>query len=243
MSPGLCCGKAAEAEFLTVHELPPMADKHIKSSKRILDPFARLAEVLCGRIMVVTFTNSLSAAQAGPGDIRKMLLAALGCNLAWGIIDAALYLLGSLADRGRQLRMLRAVRETADPENAARLIGDALPSVVAAVLQPAELAAVHQRLKQLLEPPRHASFRKRDWLGAGAVFLLVFTATFPVAVPFMFMRSAVAALRLSNLLAIGMLFLIGYLFGRRAGRNQWLMGILMVAVGAILMGTAMVLGG
>ena len=220
-----------------------MADKHIKSSKRILDPFARAAEVLCGLIMVVTFTNSLSVAQSGPGDVRKMLLGAIGCNLAWGIIDGALYLLGCLADRGRQLRMVRAVRETTDPQNAVRLIAAALPSVVTAVLQPAEFEAVHQRLKQLMAPPRHARFRKEDWLGAGGVFLLVFTATFPVAVPFIFMRSAVAALRVSNAVAIGMLFLIGHLFGRRAGRNPWWMGIIMVAVGGVLMGIAMALGG
>jgi VIT1/CCC1 family predicted Fe2+/Mn2+ transporter len=204
-----------------------MADKHIQSSKRILDPFARAAEVLCGLIMVVTFTNSLSVARAGRGDVDKMLLAALGCNLA----------------RGRQLRMVHAVRETTDPENAARLIANALPSVVAAVLQPAELAAVHQRLKQLMAPPRHASLRKRDWLGAGAVFLLVFTATFPPVVPFIFMHNAVAALRVSNVVAMGGLFLVGYLFGRRAGRNPWWMGIIMLTVGGILMGIAMALGG
>ena len=220
-----------------------MSDKHIQSSRRILDPFARLAEVVCGLIMVVTFTNSLSVAQASPGDTRKMLLAALGCNLAWGIIDAALYLLGNLADRGRQLIMVRRVRETTDPENAARLIANALPAVIAAVRQPADLAAVHQRLNQRMDPPRHASFRKGDWLGAGAVFLIVVAATFPVALPFIFMRSAGAALRVSNVVAIGMLFLSGYLFGRRTSRNPWLMGLLMMAVGAILMGTAVVLGG
>jgi len=221
----------------------PMADKHIKSSRRILDPFARAAEVLCGLIMVVTFTNSLSVARAGPGEVDKMLLAALGCNLAWGIIDAALYLLGSLADKGRQLRMVHAVRETTDPENAARLIANALPSTVAAVLQPAELAAVHQRLKQLMAPPKHAHFSKRDWLGAGGVFLLVFAATFPPVVPFIFMHNAAAALRVSNIVAIGGLFLVGYLFGRRAGRNPWWMGFIMLTVGGILMGIAMALGG
>ena len=29
-----------------------------------------------------------------------MILAALGCNLAWGIIDAGLYLMGCLGERG-----------------------------------------------------------------------------------------------------------------------------------------------
>ena len=38
--------------------------------------------------MVLTFTGSLSVAEAGRDDVRTMLIGALGCNLAWGIIDA-----------------------------------------------------------------------------------------------------------------------------------------------------------
>ena len=60
----------------------------------------------------------------------------------------------------------RAVRKATDPQKAQRLIADALPPVVASVLQPAELEAMHQRLKQLPEPPERARLRKDDWLGA-----------------------------------------------------------------------------
>ena len=71
------------------------------SSKRVLDPIDRVSEVLFGLIMVLTFTGSLSVAEAGREDVRAMLIGALGCNLAWGIIDAVFYLMGCLADRGR----------------------------------------------------------------------------------------------------------------------------------------------
>jgi hypothetical protein len=53
--------------------------------------------------MVLTFTGSLSVAEAGRDDVRTMLIGALGCNLAWGIIDGVLYLMGCLADKGRNL--------------------------------------------------------------------------------------------------------------------------------------------
>ena len=72
----------------------------IKSTKRVLDPIDRVSEVLFGLIMVLTFTGSLSVAEAGRDDVRAMLIGALGCNLAWGIIDAVLYLMGSLAEKG-----------------------------------------------------------------------------------------------------------------------------------------------
>jgi hypothetical protein len=57
-------------------------------SSRVLEPGERISEVLFGLIMVLTFTGSLSVAEAGREDIRTMLVGALGCNLAWGIIDA-----------------------------------------------------------------------------------------------------------------------------------------------------------
>ena len=213
------------------------------SSRRVLEPIDRVSEVLFGLIMVLTFTGSLSVAEAGRDDVRTMLIGALGCNLAWGIIDGVLYLMGCLAEKGRGLLTFRAVRKTTDPKEAQRRIADALPSVVASVLEPVELESLYQRLKQLPEPPNHARLRKDDWLGAIGVFLLVFLSTFPVVLPFIFMRHAGPALRVSNGIAIVMLFLTGYAFGRMTGRHPWLVGISMVILGLILVGMTMALGG
>jgi hypothetical protein len=59
-----------------------MAEKSNPPRKRLLDPSERLSEILFGLIMVITFTCSFNVAQAGHGGVRKMLAAALGCNLA-----------------------------------------------------------------------------------------------------------------------------------------------------------------
>src|SRR5436190_18381399 len=142
--------------------------------KRVLEPIDRVSEVLFGLIMVLTFTGSLSVAEAGREDVRTMLIGALGCNLAWGIIDALLYLMGILAEKGRARTTFHAVYNTADPERARRLIADAMPPLLASVVEPAEFDAMHRRLKQLPEPPRRLTLERRDWLGALGVFLLVF---------------------------------------------------------------------
>jgi len=220
-----------------------MPDDPIKSTKHVLEPSDRIAEVLFGLIMVLTFTGSLSVAEADRNEVRTMLIGALGCNLAWGIIDAVLYLMGSLSEKGTGLLTFRAVRTATDPSHAHRLIADALPSVVASVLEPAELETMRQRLKQLPEPPRRARLHKEDWLGALGVFVLVFVSTFPVAIPFIFMHDAVPALRVSNAIAIALLFMLGYAFGRGATHNPWVMGISMVALGTVLVGMTMALGG
>src|SRR6185369_14007076 len=133
--------------------------------KRVLEPIDRVSEILFGLIMVLTFTGSLSVAEAGREDVRTMLVGALGCNLAWGIIDALFYVMSRVAERGRSLGTHRAVRDAASPDQAQRLIADSLPQFVAAVLEPAELAAIHQRLKKLPEPAHHARWSRDDARG------------------------------------------------------------------------------
>ena len=85
-----------------------MPDDPVKSSRLVLDPNERIAEVLFGLIMVLTFTGSLSVAEADRAEVRTMLIGALGCNLAWGVIDAVLYLMGSLSEKGTGLLAFRA---------------------------------------------------------------------------------------------------------------------------------------
>ena len=221
----------------------PMAEETTKSSKRVLEPTERISEVLFGLIMVLTFTGSLSVAESDRAEVRTMLIGALGCNIAWGIIDGVLYLMGCLAEKGRSLMIFRAVRKATDPQQAQHLIAATLPSVVASVLQPAELETMHQRLKQLPESPARAHLDKGDWLGAVGVFLLVFLSTFPVVIPFIFMHNAGLALRLSNGIAILMLFLAGYAYGKCVERQPWLIGICMVVLGGALVGITIALGG
>jgi hypothetical protein len=213
------------------------------TSKRVLDPHERISEVLFGLIMVLTFTGTISVAEAGREDIRAVLIGALGCNVAWGIIDGVLYLLGCLYERGRNLTTLRAVRKSSDSFAAHRLIGNALPPLISSLLQPAEFESIRQRLVQLPDPPERVRLNARDFLGALGVFLLVFLSTFPVAVPFIVMHQTMPAMRVSNLIAIVMLFLAGAAYGRCIGRSPWSIGLVMVALGAVLVGLTIALGG
>jgi hypothetical protein len=106
---------------------------------RYLDPATALAEILFGLIMTLTFTLSagLLIEDEGRAGARELLIAVIGCNIAWGIIDGVLYLMAALAEQGRGLMTLKAVRRVTQPEKAHRLIADALPKLVASILQPA----------------------------------------------------------------------------------------------------------
>jgi VIT1/CCC1 family predicted Fe2+/Mn2+ transporter len=214
-----------------------------KTFNRVLAPQERIAEVLFGLIMVVTFTGSLSAAEANRESIRTMLTGAVGCCVAWGLIDAVLYLLSSLAEKRQNRMTLREVRRTLDLKKAQHLIRGALPSLIASLLQPAELETIRQRLLQLPEPPGRVHLTARDWFGALGVFLLVTLSTFPVVLPFIFMRDPVRATRTSHSIAMLMLFISGAAYGRCIDRSPWLIGIAMVLIGGVLIGLTLALGG
>jgi len=219
------------------------ASPFLDHSRRVLSPLERFGETVFGLIMVLTFTGSLHVAQAGRDDVRTMLIGALGCNLAWGLVDAVMYVLGSLFERGRGRAILLAVRSKSETADAARaLVSDSVPSVVASVLRPSELDFVRERLAQVPEPPR-PRLTGEDFLGALGVFLLVFLSTFPVALPFLLMSDAHLALRISNAIGVVLLFLCGWAMGRYSGLNAFLCGLAMAGIGAALVATTMALGG
>jgi hypothetical protein len=76
------------------------------------------------------------------------------------------------------------------------------------------------KLAQIPESTVWPRLAKEDWLGALGVFLVVFLSLFPVVVRFIFVSNARLALRISNGVALALLFLGGYSFGRPAVEGE-----------------------
>jgi VIT family len=220
-----------------------MSESPTRSTRRLLEPMERISEVLFGLIMVLTYTCSFSVAGAGREEVRTMLVGALGCNLAWGLIDAVFYLMSNFSMFGQRILKLRALRQAASPAEAHQIIADALPPLLVSVLSSADLEHMRVELNRLPNLPSRPRLQKDDWLGSAGVFLIVVVATFPVVVPFAVISDARLALRVSNGIAIGMLFLTGYAFGRQAGLRPWGMGLGMVLLGVVMVAVTISLGG
>jgi hypothetical protein len=211
--------------------------------KRLLDPVERTSEVLFGLIMALTFTCSFSTAEAGHESVKAMLIGAIGCNIAWGLIDGIMFLMANLTERGRSIAALKAVRGAQSKEKACAIIAATIPPMVADALPPDALATAHEKLKNLTDVPEAPRLQANDFLASLGVFLLVFLATFPVAIPFMVMRDAGTAVRVSNGIALVMLFLAGYAFGKYAQHRPVRMGVVMMLVGSFLVALTIALGG
>jgi VIT1/CCC1 family predicted Fe2+/Mn2+ transporter len=212
-------------------------------SSRVLDPIDRISEVLFGLFMVLTFTGTLSVIDSGREEVRSMLTAAIGCNIAWGFVDGVMYVLRNLVVRGRSARLMRAVRRTAQPEKAHRLISSEVGGLSGA-LGPAELERMRQWVvAQPVPDTQGVRVTRLDLRGALAVFLLVFLSTFPVVLPFIFIADPGTAKRVSAAVAIAMLFLCGYSWGRYAGLKPWRTGLVMVLLGLVVEAIVIALGG
>jgi len=209
---------------------------------RVLDPIDRISEVMFGLFMVLTFTGTLSVVDSGREEVRSMLVAAIGCNIAWGFVDGVMYVLRNLVARGRNARLLRAVRGTARPEQAHHLIGDEIGGLSRAFAT-ADLERVRQWIVAQPAQAQGVGVTRLDLRGAVAVFLLVFASTFPVVLPFVFIADPGVAKRVSAAVAIAMLFLCGYAWGRYAGLKPWRSGLVMVLLGLAVEAVVIALGG
>jgi VIT family len=200
----------------------------------VLNPLERVSEVACGLIMVLSFTGALSLAQAAEADVRRMFIAAILCNLTWGVIDATFYLIGCLAENSRSVTLLFKVQQCTDSTRVQKIISRVLPSQVAEAFLPADFERIHAHLKELPLAARRLRLTGRNLRGALGVFLLVVLSTFPVVVPFMFIHNARLALHISNFIAIALLFGCGYILARYVGLRAIRTGLAFVAIGAAL---------
>ena len=223
-----------------------MAEKRQGFFATHLDPGGIFGEILFGLIMVLTFTLGAGiAVEEGPGAVRAMLIAALGCNVAWGIIDGAMYVMGVLLDRGRRNRMLLALKNIADEDSALAAIGGELDAPLAALTSREERRALYRGIWAISAraQPEKPRIERDDLLGGLASGLLVVLTALPAAVPFMFKDDALRALRVSNGILLGLLFFCGFFWARFTGVNRWLAGAAMTLIGLLLVAVAILLGG
>lgn len=210
-----------------------------------LEPAESLGEIIFGLIMVLSFT--LGARLFAPeGSAHELLLAAIGCNLAWGVIDGVLYVMNAMFERGRRARIVDALKKTSTDAGALDVIRRVMEPPLASVTTDEGRGRLYRDILDYVRrtPMESAHIHRDDLLGAVAVFLLVFGTAIPAALPFLFVRGDPwIALRVSNLLLIGCLFFTGYFWARHTNVPPVRAGLGITLVGVTLVTVAIALGG
>lgn len=217
--------------------------EEVETREPILDTVDRVSEGCFGLFMALTFVGAVSAVTAGEDAGRKMLYTALGCNLAWGLADAVMFLVRTLANRGRRLTLALAVTNEADAATAVRLLRNALPKSMKSLIADTELERIRARIAATATLPHRPRLLLEDYIGAAGVFVIVVLSTFPVALPFVLFKDTSTALIVSRVLTLAMLFCAGIALGRHAGFGGWKAGLAMMALGVALTMAIIALGG
>jgi VIT1/CCC1 family predicted Fe2+/Mn2+ transporter len=210
---------------------------------KALDPIERVSEIIFGLLMAQAITGSLSVASAGTQEVRTMMAAALGCNIAWGLVDGIMYLVGTLTERTRAAQLILRLRAMPEASEAHALIAGELPERLGAVAHAPMLESLRERLLAMSASALNPKLRRADYGGALGVFILVVLSTFPVVIPFMIVGELKLAMRLSNLVALITLFAAGWALARYSGGHPWKSGLSMAAIGAALSAAIIALGG
>lgn len=209
----------------------------------VLSPVDRVSEMLFGLFMALTFVGAISVAESGRAEVRSMIAAALGCNLAWGLVDAVMYLVRTVTDRGRWITLLRTVRAAPDAAAGRRAIAESLSRSMAGLVAEAEIEAIRARIVALPSVAQRPTLQRDDLRAALAIFLLVVASTFPVALPFMLFADLGTAKTVSRTVALAMLFAGGLALGRYAGYGSLKTGLAMAGLGTALVAAVIALGG
>ena len=214
---------------------------------RYIDPATSLGEILFGLIMTLTFTlgAGIIIEDEGREGARELLIAIIGCNIAWGLIDGALYIAGELFGRGRLRRLGQAIRLAPTPDEATSLVAGELDELLAAVTSDADRRSLYRRIADSIRtrPVAPNAITKADLLGGFYSFWLVFLASLPAAIPFLVLDNARLALRISNAILLALLFITGYLWARYTLSKPWLVGLIFLFGGIVLVVAAIALGG
>lgn len=207
-----------------------------------LDPIDRLSEIMFGLLMALTFTGTISVSLGEGATVRDILLAAIGCNVAWGIVDAVVYLMTTTTERARGRARLAAIRR-APEEQALAMVRDLLPDDGGKSLTDDEAQILLGWLRRQPAGDHRRHLNRYDLVAAGFIFLLVTGATWPPILPFLLTDQVTLAMRLSNAIAVGMLFVIGLLLDRERGHDSKVMRAIIPVAGVILVLVTIALGG
>jgi hypothetical protein len=219
----------------------PLAPSRVAVSAA-LSPLERGCEIVFGILMAVSVTAAAEIRSGGLASVRELFIAALGCNVAWGLIDGVIYLLQQQFSRFRNRRTLLELRHTDSEDTFRKRVMEELPPLVG----PALTNDTYARLRQVVQS--HSAEPAPFWSGgellaALTICALVTASTFPMVLPFILLDDARLALRVSHGVAVAMLFLLGWWIGRWAGASAIRSGLLLATVGSVMAVACVALGG
>ncbi len=218
-----------------------------------LYPQERLVEILYGLVIALTITSAVRVITgAGTLDIELMVTTSLGAGVAWGIIDAILYILVIVFQKHRYTRIASKISSAKDESEALATIQEDLEDSLVGTLDAEDQKSVYRLVlhaqrrsngASYTRQPKFIGIAREDIFGAFQVFFAMLLSTLVVVVPLWLIEPPHTAVVMSNIIAFLVLFIVGYTWAKHTNIRKTLFGITLVTLGAAIVGISVVLGG
>lgn len=205
------------------------------------------AEVIYGVIIAMTFTSILRGYPAVfEFVLQKTIFAALFCCMAWGIADGLFYLWERNYIIRQENRIIQFSKSVQEKESALPLIEEQLDDTILRNIPRENRLQLYEKLTQFLsgvDNRKKLSSYEAITIVAGT-FLLSAGAGVFIVTPFFVIDNVEQALKISNLVGILLLFLVGYF--RALDQNFFskvIYGFGSSLIGIVIAGITILLGG
>jgi hypothetical protein len=213
-----------------------------------LTPSERLSQALYGLILVLTVISAIGiTVSRNQQSTSTLLTAALGTSVAWGMVDAVIYVLTGVHERSHHLRVASLTKRK-PKEDAVRQIEEELDDTLIGILNKDEKGRIAEQVYLAL--PHASQVRQRvtkdDVLGGIASFLVTIIIVLPPMIPFVLNLPLEFAIRLFNVIAVVMLFVVGFVSCQCADLGGWRRlrwAITITILGVIIVFVTILLGG
>ncbi|MBK9181780.1 MAG: hypothetical protein IPM83_01410 [Ignavibacteria bacterium] len=212
--------------------------------RKYVPPSDRFAEILCGLIMLLTFTLAGGVMEASPDEL---VLGAVSCALAWGVIDGAIFMLNSLFQRGRQEKLVAEIRSL-DRATAIARLREGFDHKYSEVISPEMREEIYHDIVDVAREtePHRPWFTREEVYGGLGLLAIEAICSIPAILPLIILEDDLRALRFSNALLLATMAVIGYYW---AGWSGWQGAMRLViagfvlALGLVMVGVAILMGG
>lgn len=211
-----------------------------------ITPAGRLQEIIYALIMVITVSSTVSRAVPDTEEgIQTLVFAVLGCNIAWGIVDGVMFVLTSLFNRNKSLKMVKDATSAMTGDEALSIIDGEFNPPFEWMLGSDERKKLNEEILDHLirvRPPV-VKVTRDDIIGGMFCFVVTFLTTLPAIMPFYFVGEMEPAIRMSNGIVMTMLFFTGVEYARYTGKNPLKTALSLTTLGAVVVVITILLGG
>ncbi len=212
---------------------------------RHLGPTFALQEILYGLVMALGTISTVSIGIGlDPSSRNTLILAAVGVNITWGLADMIMYMVTKNFDRMRHQWLADNIKSDPD-EDWPMAVEEDLSESIVATLDPVDRQRIYQDIvdSESRAVGRPVRFHVVHLYGGATCLILTVLAALPLVVPLLLITPLSLGLRVASLVAMGLLFLAGYLWAPYAGLRKERVGLLMMGVGGVITLATLVLGG